>query len=175
MGTEAEKNQQQPTPAMKPYPNPITEAQFAAWKRRKDADTDALQPIELIRLKLACSVSAFRIFSRASPSANSIATGTNTLRSASIMRPPMAVACFDGCVCSVQRQRFSDDHSGVAVELPRVAVEEHDGDGGEEEHGGDRVLVRHGEEEHDDGHVLVRRGHEEEEHDDHDNGDGGDV
>ncbi|KAI3465054.1 hypothetical protein Pfo_021717 [Paulownia fortunei] len=46
MGTEAEKNQQEaethiPKPATVPNPNPnsITEAQFIAWKNRKDADT----------------------------------------------------------------------------------------------------------------------------------------
>ncbi|KAL8514195.1 hypothetical protein ACS0TY_013357 [Phlomoides rotata] len=45
MGAEAEKNQQEseinvPKPETVPTPNPnsITEAQFAAWKRRKDSD-----------------------------------------------------------------------------------------------------------------------------------------
>ncbi|KAL1540535.1 hypothetical protein AAHA92_24877 [Salvia divinorum] len=43
MGAEAENNQQAPTPATNPSPNPITESQFAAWKRRKDADADAIK------------------------------------------------------------------------------------------------------------------------------------
>ncbi|GFP94677.1 hypothetical protein PHJA_001612100 [Phtheirospermum japonicum] len=48
MGEEAENNQQQPdaqitlpTTAPNPNPNSITEAQFAAWKLRKDADSAA--------------------------------------------------------------------------------------------------------------------------------------
>ncbi|XP_057794617.1 uncharacterized protein LOC131010925 [Salvia miltiorrhiza] len=41
MGAEAEKIQQSAIPAMNPNPNSITEAQFAAWKRRKDADASA--------------------------------------------------------------------------------------------------------------------------------------
>ncbi|PIN07376.1 hypothetical protein CDL12_20055 [Handroanthus impetiginosus] len=48
MGAEAEKVGQEPeshipNPPRVPNPNPnsITEAQFAAWKRRKDADASA--------------------------------------------------------------------------------------------------------------------------------------
>ncbi|KAL3640780.1 hypothetical protein CASFOL_015748 [Castilleja foliolosa] len=48
MGETAENNQQPPetltkgpTTAPNPNPNSITEAQFAAWKLRKDADSSA--------------------------------------------------------------------------------------------------------------------------------------
>ncbi|KAH6827863.1 zinc finger CCCH domain protein [Perilla frutescens var. hirtella] len=41
MGEEAEKNQELAKPTKNPSPNSITETQFAAWKRRKDADASA--------------------------------------------------------------------------------------------------------------------------------------
>lgn len=41
MGAEAEKTQELARPTANPSPNSITESQFAAWKRRKDADASA--------------------------------------------------------------------------------------------------------------------------------------